>query len=148
MTRRRAALCSGGIHLVLAVASLWFAARLAVGSRDARCDGGGSCAALGMIFLLLGPITYVGALGLWLCVQSRLLRSLLGRKSPRQTSAVVLHVAAGLTALIGGIALGGWWWWAGFCAATTVVPGLVTAWAAQPLDPAHPYVPIWRRPGW
>ena len=142
MTRRRAAICSGGSHLVLAVASFAFAGWLAVDSSGGRCDDTGTCLEVNFKLLAFGAMAYVGAFGLWTCVQSWLLRSLFGRKSPRQTSAAVLNVVAGITALFIGVALGGWWFVAEFCLASAVIPGLVTSWAAQPLDPSHPYVPV------
>jgi hypothetical protein len=148
MTRRRAAIFSAGSHLVFAVVSFTFAAWLAVDSSGGRCDDTASCLEVNSKLFVFGAMAYVCAFGLWTCVQSRLLRSLFGRKSPRQTSAAVLNVVAGITALIIGLALGGGWFVVGFCLASAAIPGLVTSWAAQPLDPSHPYVPVGRRPGW
>ena len=144
--RRRPAIYSAGSHLILAVASFALATWLAVDSSGGRCDDTASCLEVNFKLLAFVPMAYVCAFGLWTYVQSRLLRSLFGRKSPRQTSAAALNVAAGITALCIGLALGGWWFWAGFCLASAAIPGLVTSWAAQPLDPSHPYVPVWRRP--
>ena len=148
MTRWLAGMLSAWTQLLLAVLAFFLAVWLAVDTSGGRCDDTSSCIEVNGKLLVFGTLAGVVAFVLWAFVQSRLLRSVLSQRSPRQTTAAAGNVVGGFTSVLVGTALGGWWMWAGLCLAFFIVPGLVTMWAAQPLDETHPYVPAWRRPGW
>lgn len=141
-TRRAAfGLCLGATHFAMVLVVLVVAAVATRQSTGGPCSDSYTCFAAGTSFLVWIVSGYAVVFALWLLGMRAALRRT-GSERGRLSSAAVLHLVLGGTAIARGVALGASD--SALLVAAFIVPAAASGWAWT----RSPYTAWWSHPGW